>query len=320
MERPGNDGHRNCYFCGEEGYLYSGYQLGVDSVEARSVIRKSHEGWPGIPHGGVGMTSFIELAHVLGADMNACPWSVRFRFGGDRLAIGDPVVLRARKVSDGIEGEIRGEESRSPYLKGVYAGSCGDHPGGAVRDLVEVLGLPLKSSGTFAIPMFSSRLIFRREHQLYRRHRFFEIRETEPGLSYLITHHGDTRGLVHCDEMNSLGERGVHPGPLIAMLDETLGWTAFMMVWQGGVTVELELCFLRPVRPVDAVTVMGLCTEIRGPHLKKIVRCHGGVFITEGDTYRPAVYCRGRWLTDPGFKEKMLKYIVPGYASLQEDE
>ena len=56
--------HADCYFCGPGGYLFSDWKHTDTGVRARMKIERRHEGWPDIPHGGVGMTSIIELADL----------------------------------------------------------------------------------------------------------------------------------------------------------------------------------------------------------------------------------------------------------------
>ncbi len=305
--------HRDCYYCGDDGFLFSDYHKGSGFAGTHAVIKKDHEGWPGIPHGGVGMASLVELTHLAGVDMNMLPWCMTFRFGGDQLVIGDEVMLSAQRSGNILKGQIVKSEGRSPYLVSRFSKNIVGTPDEDAGILSGVLNAPLKSSGTFAIPMFSGKLIFRKEYHSFYTHRFFEIRETEGGNMYLVTHHGDPAGKLICDKMNLFPGGSIHPGPLIAILDETMGWTAFLTVWQGGVTVELDVSFMREIRPDSIVVVAAQCLGVKGPYRKKIVHCHGGVFLQSNGRLVPAVYCRGRWLTDPGFKEKMLRYIIPDY-------
>jgi hypothetical protein len=64
-------------------------------------IDRRHEGWPDIPHGGVGMTSIIELADLADPSLFDQEWRADFRFGGDRLGVGDDVTVEIL-MADGV--------------------------------------------------------------------------------------------------------------------------------------------------------------------------------------------------------------------------
>ncbi len=303
--------HRDCYYCGPDGYLFNGDIRCGDSMETSMVIDHRHEGWPGIPHGGVGMTSFIELADIMDGALDEYPWRADFRLGGDTIEIKDDVRIRISRAKSIYIGEIRKKGGAAPYLCGTLERRT--FPA-LEKEMGMILGLlqkPVRVKSSFIIPVFSDMIIFRKQFQSSRLNRTFEMRETAEGGTYMVSLHGDARGLMCCDEMNTIHEDRVHPGALVTILDETLGWAGFLSVWQGGVTVNLSAYFMRPVCAGDYIFSAGLCSAVKGSYRRKIVSCSGGIFIVRGDEIIPAVFASGRWLTEPEYKERMLRYIMP---------
>lgn len=302
--------HSNCDFCDEQ-YLFSGYCRLPHGLSSSAVVERKHEGWPGIPHGGVGMSSLVELADLYNGQIKEYPWRAEFRFGGEKIGIGDEVALQVCVQDSVCSGEITKKGGRHPYLKCTITNSDTDTIRGNIDYLVDLVTRPVAMKGSFRIPVFSERVIFRNGFRDGNTHRIFDIREDDRGATYMACRYGSGNDLMNCACMNRISDDRVHPGSLISILDETMGWSGFLTVWQGGVTVNLDLHFLRALTRNDMIFSAGLCTNIRGAHRRKIVTCEGGIFAVRDDTIVPTVYARGRWLTDPTYKEKMLCYIMP---------
>jgi len=303
--------HRDCYFCGPEGYLLSGDLHPGDEMETSMIIDHRHEGWPGIPHGGVGMTSFIEMADLMHGALDDYPWRVDFRLGGDTIEIRDEVVIKISRDNGIYNGEIRKKSGNQPYLCGTLEHRAFPSIEREMESILGMLNKPVKVKSSFIIPVFSNMIIFKKQYQSSQISRSFELRETGDGLTYMVCFYGAAPGLMHCSEMNTIHGSHVHPGALTTLLDETLGWAGFLSVWQGGVTVNLSAYFLQAVRAGDRIFTVGFCTGVKGSYRRKIAACTGGIFIVRGDEIIPAVYSTGRWLTEPEYKEKMLRYIMP---------
>ena len=73
---------------------------GEDSARTTITLDERHEGWRGVPHGGVLMSLVLELAHhgmnrtVFSPD--AFPIRASFRWGGPTVSIGDCLEIAAR--------------------------------------------------------------------------------------------------------------------------------------------------------------------------------------------------------------------------------
>ncbi len=308
--------HEECYFCGPRGYLFNGWERTPAGGRAVVKIDSRHEGWPGIPHGGVGMTSIIELADLADQSVFEQEWSADFRFGGDRLGVGDEVVVEIAGADGLWDGSIAGPGGGHPYLRAAVRAVSGGLAPGERESMEALLAEPVKTESSFTIPVFSDKIIFRDRYQSLHTRRVFEFRETMAGRIYTECLHEGESGSMQCTEMNTISPSRVHPGAIIAILDETLAWAGFLTVWQGGVTVDLSVHFAGPVFLDDRIFSVGFCTGVKGRHRRKLASCSGGIYAVRGNRFVPIVTARGRWLTDPEYKEKMLGYIVPEALSL----
>lgn len=303
--------HRECYFCGAEGYLFREARPAPGGLEASFVIEVKHEGWPGIPHGGVGMTSIVELANLFDESSTQFPWRADFRFGGERIVTSESVRAALSREGDLYRGIVEKNGEGQPYLVGTITRRRESALDGECGSLVRLLKQPVKNKASFRIPVFSDKIIYQKSHQSAHTQRVFEIRDTRDGRSYMVSYHGGLKKFLRCTGMNAMEKDFVHPGALITMLDETLGWAGFLTVWQGGVTVNLSVYFKKPVLLSDAIIVVGLCGGVEGRFRRKMVYCSGGIFARRGRRIVPLVFAQGRWLTNPDFKDKMLRYIIP---------
>jgi acyl-coenzyme A thioesterase PaaI-like protein len=102
----------------------------------------------------------------------------------------------------------------------------------------------------------------------------------------------------------------LHPGAIITILDETLGWAGFFASWQGGVTINISTYFPAPIVPGGSLYSVGYCERTYGTFQRKIAYAQGGFFEKKEGRKRLVAYASGRWLTKPEYKEKMLKYIT----------
>lgn len=311
MDRNKKYKHRDCYFCKNGGYLFSKYVSVPEESSASMTIEKKHEGWPGIPHGGVGMTAIIELSDKQSGITSRHPWKAKFRFGGEKLELMDEVSIKVRCTNRYCNAIMQTKSGRAPYLTGRLEEENQDEIKDELEDLLNIIKSPIKSRNPFEIPVFSNRIIFKEEFQRLYPTRVFEWRETLGGIPYMASFYRKNNGLIPCRHMNTLTKDSVHPGAIVSLLDETLGWAGFLAAWQGGITVELNVHFLNKISCNDSIFSVSYCTGIKGSHRRKMTSCAGGIIAIKGDSYIPAVYCTGRWLTRPEYKEKMLKYIVP---------
>ena len=109
-----------------------------------------------------------------------------------------------------------------------------------------------------------------------------------------------------------LADGQIHPGPLAAVLDETLGWGGFVRTRQGGVTVRLELDIMRAVEPGEKLLALGTCTGVRGKSAQRMFWfSEGGILPMGEEDLSPVMLARGQWLAVPELTEQMPGQLIP---------
>lgn len=304
--------HENCNFCGKNGLIINDYKKSGNTISASQKITSKHEGWPGIPHGGLSISALIELADFYGNISSNYPIHGTFRFGGGQLFTGDTVDILVTREGNSYNGTINKVQKKNIYLRGdITKGSIGEFTD-EESEISELIQLSSKSKSSFKIPDFANRIVFNNKYRSTHQRRIFELRELFDKRIYILCSFQDRNGRTHCKELNRIKPDQIHPGTLVTLLDETMGWAGFLTAWQGGLTVDLHVHLLRPIHPDENIISYGICDNIRGLYNKKLVTCTGGVFSLKEKRYEPVAYAKGRWLTIQGFKEKMLKSIIPG--------
>jgi len=301
--------HKECYFCNPGSFLFSSYTLGPNGIRTEMEIEPQHEGWPGIPHGGVGMTSLIELADLLHEETLRYPLMVNYRFGGERLFIGDSVVLKVERRENSFAGLIAKKTGGAPYLTCTIESPAAPMFEGEMNGLRDLVGQPVVSSSPLVMPNFANRIVYTRESQELHRYRTFKFKEIDNERVYMKCSITDGLENAGGSDINRLAGNHLHPGALVTILDETLGWAGFFAAWQGGVTVNISAYFLKPVKPGDSIFSVGVCDSTYGTFSRKMVNCSGGIFARTGSGPEVIAYSTGKWLTRPEYKEKMLKYM-----------
>lgn len=302
-------GHGNRYFCGAEGYLFSGYVQSGTEISADIVIGPQHQGWPDIPHGGVGMTAVLELSHLLDAGSLDFPFIATYRFGGDRLFINDGVRMTVSADDGLMRGSIMKKGGVQPYMTFVTENGLPPDAGEHASSLWELARRPVINRSAFIMPNFSNRLIYGPHHQWANRRREFCYQEADTGTMYMSCVIPGTEESASEAGVNCLTPGSVHPGVIATVLDETLAWSGFFASWQGGVTTDLTISFLKPMNPAGRFFTIGRCDTIYGAFSRKLVSCSGGVFMKCNGMSGLVATAAGRWLTRPEYKDEMLRYF-----------
>lgn len=302
--------HKGCYYCDSQlPYLFSEYRIDEHRICAMLKIEARHQGWPGIPHGGVGITALVELADLIHPETLEYPLLLNFRFGGERLFVGDVVLLEVVREGNVFFGKMEKEGGRHPYLTCEITTRA---PALFVEEsrAVEHLSFQMPSSSSpLVMPNFANKIIFTPQTQHLHKYRTFYFRENYDGRVYVKCSLTDCRDKDNGVDINRMGD-SLHPGAVITILDETLGWASFFASWQGGVTVNISAYFPAPIIPGGRLYSLGYCEKTYGTFQRKIAYSSGGFFEKKDGSKRLVAYAHGRWLTKPDYKEKMLKYIT----------
>jgi len=319
-------GHEQCRACGPDGFLIEGpgpFQDRPGSLTVETCLSEAHQGWIHVPHGGIGMALILELARSHAPDGEGCfidyPFRGSFRWGGPAVSIGERVAISIEPQPGRIRGSIwKAEEQASfPYLSAVLT-DCAVEPealSSRALSLVESLGTDLKARA-FELPRYRECFVCGFERQA-------------PGLRctfYLIQQNGTKsvfsfHGLDPDDEDHfywlRISDKELHPGVVASVMDEVMGWSGFVTCKQGGVTVKIEIDFLRPVSPGERLLCCGRCTHVkgRGPH-RQFWFSEAMVLPLLGDDHVPVAVGRGQWLAVPMLTEEMKSNLLPRSAVL----
>jgi len=152
--------HNNCYYCGQNGFIFRSYRYEDLAIVADIKIEKKHEGWPGIPHGGLAMASFIELIDIAREIPTLFPFEYRFRFAGEQLRCGDSVRCIVQKADARYFYGTFGKSLQQPYCHCRY-NEGHVHPYN--EKIVGILKDNMDASTPFFIPNMSFKLIYESE-------------------------------------------------------------------------------------------------------------------------------------------------------------
>ena len=288
---------------------------------ARTTIRLDarHEGWRGVPHGGVLMSLVLELAHhgmnraVFSPD--AFPIRASFRWGGPTVTLGDCLEIAARTEGEETRVAITKDAEETPSFSVTIRPipSSEETETGHFDNLTEAMEKIGRDTKDNVLPLPYATNCFvcgsEREHPGLTR-RFYCLDAI--GEQIVFTSIG-----LDPDDQNEVfrfrfDDAPVHPGVLAAILDETMGWGGFVKTRHGGMTVKLDVDFLRPVERGEKMLCYGLCSGTRGKSASRMFWfSEGGILpMGEGDL-PPIVRASGQWLAMPDLTDEMKKHLQP---------
>lgn len=231
-------------------------------------MTKKTEGWIDLPHGGFSMGLLTDLAFRLLDTSPPYPLTLTFRLGGSRVRIGDAVDFTVSLRNENLEGHGTVQNQPFPYIEfSGRPGSSADHDFDFPKTLDCEEGTPL--------PTYRNCLVCGSERLypgLRRKFFFLEEFERKPVLSPVSANDAD---------FFLFSQDGtVHPLPLLALLDEILGWGGFMITASGAVTVSLQVVLHRPIKLGEELTFFGYGGRVRGsPGRRLIFWATGGVLV-----------------------------------------
>jgi hypothetical protein len=308
--------HADCSACGADGFIIRHYETMPDGrLRADIDMDERTEGWIGIPHGGFGMGAIMELLSLSPSfpedPARIFPLSADFRMGGAQVAVGDSVSLTVA-TSDGTgTGVIEKEGQPYPYISGEIACAKDDPEGrqklssylpGSFSDIADRLS---------PLPYYMKCFVcgVEREHPGLRR----QFQLVEGGKDRLVV---SLIGFDPADKETAcrFHRRGyLHPICLLGLGDETMGWGAFFLSKNGGVSVRLSYTFYREIGIDERIVVFGRGERVKGDIAKRMMFwASGGAAVVKPDgTFEIVMTSSGQWLAIPALTEQMRQNLIP---------
>jgi hypothetical protein len=292
------------FLTGKEPFVTVEIQSKSDD-HALSTIRfePRHEGFVGIPHGGVGMGLCLDSWRNVGVPNY--PINAKFKFGGSGIVIGDEAIFeiqREKSSPDGLDMKIIKIGDRKPYLRAEIRSV----------DLVPPPKAQLKNPQVSRkLPYYKNCFVCghaRNEPGLQRRFRFDQMEsDIKVTVSWGLNSEDFDRAasfLIAKDEL--------HPAALISIFDENTAWAGFMLTKSAGLSVRLDFTLLRPVGRYEKLIFVGEPLGIRGnPASPRFFTAQGTIYAFNGAGLETVAYGGGEWIIMQQYTEQIKKNLIP---------
>jgi acyl-coenzyme A thioesterase PaaI-like protein len=292
-----------------------------EDSQASTVITlgERHQGWSGVPHGGILMSLALELAHHGMRETlfssERFPVRASFRWGGETVSLGDNLEMEAREETDSIRVAITKDTETLPSFSATIRSVQSsedietDHLD-ILTDAMETIGRDTKDN-VLPLPYATNCFVCGSEREHPGLMRKFHCLDAK-GVQIVFT----SMGLEPDDQSKvfrfQLDDDLIHPGVLAAILDETMGWAGFVQARQGGMTVKLDVDFLRPVDRGEKMLCFGICSGTRGKDPSRMFWfAEGGILPMGEGELSPIMRARGQWLAMPDLTDQMRKHLSP---------
>jgi len=299
-------------------FLFGSAGIRRDGRTRRSVIvmDDKKQGWVGIPHGGIAMGAVADLAGDLMEErpgpFGPYPYAIDYRMGGASARLGDALAIEVTATENGARGSIVKDPGAPPYLSASVRFG-GDAPAAAQG---VPAGLPAR------IDAWAGRLF---DLPSYRDCFVCGIARRQPGLGrrFYVPDVPDSPATV-VSPIGCLGDDGaafwrfqrhgrLHPLPLVALLDEIIGWGGFLLAASGGVTVRASYTFYRDIAVGEPLLVFGRGEKVRGNARSRVLFwASGGAAAVRSDGgLEPVAAASGQYLGVGALTEQMKRELLP---------
>lgn len=264
-----------------------------------------HEGFIGIPHGGVAMGLCLDVWRNL-KDAQY-PMQVSFRFAGSGISIGDKAILE-------IEPEVQAAEKsqiiritkigdRKPYLRAHFSRPEGNFfhsafalPGDEFRPL----------------PFYKNCLVCGHSRSVVGLQRQFRYHEVD-GKKMVTVPWGNQDEDFDRAKSFLIGKDELHPFVLIAIFDENTAWGGFMETKRAGLSVKLDFFVKRPVGRDEKLLFVGRPTGVRGAPSSPRFFSACGEILSLSDPGNPELIANGwgEWVVMNQYTEQIKTNLIP---------
>ncbi|MEN6463729.1 MAG: hypothetical protein ABFD62_00970 [Syntrophaceae bacterium] len=293
-----------------------------NTVRTEMLMDLRTEGWVGIPHGGIGMAAMVELASCLDPCRDSgkisYPLSADFRMGGSRLQVGDSVRIELSRNDSQATGQMTPQSADAPYLTAVISANAGTLDADRLNSY-----LPARLSDIerklIALPYYKNCFVCgveRRDPGLKRKIQFVEGSPGKPVASMAGFDREDS-GTFYLFQRDG----ALHPLPILALLDETIGWAGFMMSGSGAVTTRMSYSLFRPVRDSERVIVLARGDKLRKTPTRSMFWASGVAAAVAADgKFEVVAAASGQYLGMPELTAQMRTELMPQELTIRAFE
>lgn len=295
------------FLTGDEPFLPTAAVVeSAERVEQRLTFAVQHEGFLGIPHGGLAMGLCLDAWRRIGEP--AYPVNVRFKFGGSGISIGDTASFAVeRGARDGrsqVVARLTKDGDKTPYLRAEISAADGPEESRPLPPPVSQEGRPL--------PYYRNCFVCGHHRTIVGLQRRFSVHDSN-GSTIITTPWGYNDEDKDRAASFLIGKDELHPAVLISIFDENTAWGGFMLTRTAGLSVRLELTLRRPVSQYEKLLFVGKPTGTRGnPRAPRFFLAEGTI-LSMGDPQRPepVAYGRGEWVIMDLYTEQIKKNLLP---------
>ena len=291
----------------------------ANQVRAALTLDERHQGWLGVPHGGILMSLALEMAHH-GMDhtlfsAEGFPVRASFRWGGPTVWLGDNLQLAAEQQAEAVEVRITKDAEDTPSFSATIRPLQASEENETehldmLTEAMETIGRDTREN-VIPLPYAANCFVCgsEREHPgLTRRFYCLDAKGTQIVFTSMGLDPEDQNTLFRFQ----LDDTQIHLGVLAAVLDETMGWGGFVRARQGGMTVKLDVDFLRPVDRGEKMLCFGTCSGTRGKQASRMFWFSEGGILPMGEGELPPIMrARGQWLAMPELTDEMKRHLRP---------
>lgn len=292
------------FLTGDEPFVPTTF-LEADShrIDEHFVFGPEHEGFIGIPHGGLAMGLCLDAWRRMSSA--SYPVEMRFKFGGSGVAIGDTVHFSVERDPVGREGSLTAritkEGDKTPYLKADITKAATVSP-----DMVKPPSAEARN-----LPYYRNCFVCGHHRSVVGLQRRFRVHLADGAT--ITSEWGRLPDDVDRAEHFLIGGDELHPAVLSAIFDENTAWAGFMQTRSCGLSVRGDMTILRPVVKTEPLLFHGRPAGIRGnPRNPRFFVAEGTILsMTDPDSPEPVAYGRGEWVIMDHYTEQIKRNLLP---------
>ncbi len=305
MFLPGDPGFNpHSFLTGEKPFFrLENHATTENVVSTRFCYEARHEGYIGIPHGGLGMGLCLDVARSLVAPK--FPLDVAYKFGGSGIVIGDEATLNVESASPvRVVVSVTKVGDRTPYVKAEIA------PSPSADGYVQFGAAP--SAAKRALPYYRNCFVCGHHRVAPGLKRRFHVEQNGSGSISSVMWGDAPEDHDRASAFLIAGEE-LHPAVIISMFDENTAWAAFMELRHCGVSTRMRYRLMRPISKHENLLVMGRCTGVRGnPKAPRFFTGEGAVYSVGATGAPELVACgTGEWLIMNLYTEQIKRNLLP---------